>query len=149
MAAVGVFSVTPDLQLEFERLPSNLRERFNFLLIDRDNIGDELEFSHSYQIKLDQVDELPNGYTKHFIPNIKRDDFVRALSILFEGGKYSVGPGKTYPEQSTTGFLGATFVKSLSKRQLADRVRHVCQGPCPPNCRQTGCKCNRGLARCV
>jgi hypothetical protein len=149
MSALGVFSVTPEIELDVSRLPSKMRGKFTFQQISTDQVGKELPFDRSFSVKHDQMDELPNGYIKYFVTDIKRADFMLALRALFEESESAVREGKTYPEQSVTGFLGATHSKSLSKIQLANRVKHSCEGRCPPNCRQTGCKCNRGLSRCV
>jgi len=149
MPSLGVFSTTPDVDLDLERLPRSVARRFKFVELREQEMPDRLASAASYRVHIRNIDELRDGYVKYLVTNIKRDDFIFALKKLFEGSEHEVRHGKTYPEPGTSGFLAATHTKNLSERQLANRAKHVCEGRCPPNCRQPGCRCNRGLGRCI
>jgi hypothetical protein len=88
------------------------------------------------------------GYRKYFVLDVAEPSFLSMMWQLATRRK-TVEP--TLPEGRASGFLGATWLKEVTGRELLGAASQQCIHRCnpPSQCRQIGCFCNRALKMCV
>jgi hypothetical protein len=162
---VGIFSVSGDAVAAVDLLLpigfTSHKARGTTSAAVADDVLERRSFSIEYtpsdlrRLSADQGFMLPSelsqlGYRKLFWLEVPELRFATLMWRLV-GGRPAPSSSSVLPKPRPMGFLGATWLRNISARELVDAATMPCIHPCnpPQQCRQTGCYCNRELHTCV